>query len=147
MTIDAGRDAGEAEVARDALETVRRYLAAHPESPEFVELRPGAEGEPLVVPRHVVELLATILSHMAAGEGVAVVPKNVELTTQQAADMLNVSRPYLIKLLDLDEIEYRKVGTHRRIALDSILAYKRQDDLRRREAVDELSALTQELED
>ncbi|WP_106211972.1 helix-turn-helix domain-containing protein [Kineococcus rhizosphaerae] len=147
MTIDASRGPTDADRAREALETVRRYLASHPETPEFVELLAAGESEPLVVPRHVVELLATILSHMAAGEGVAVVPKNVELTTQQAADMLNVSRPYLIKLLELDEIEYRKVGTHRRIALESLLAYKRQDDLRRGEAVDELGALTQELED
>ncbi len=59
--------------------------------------------------------------------------------------MLNVSRPYLIGLLDAGEIEYRKVGTHRRVRAASLLDYQRRDDQRRREAADELAALTQEM--
>ncbi|MFI7062589.1 helix-turn-helix domain-containing protein [Kribbella sp. NPDC050124] len=98
-----------------------------------------------MVPRSAVELLARILAHMAAGQGVSVVPADAELTTQQAADLLNVSRPFLIGLLDAGEIEYRKVGKHRRIRADSLLDYKRTDDQRRREAADELTALGQEM--
>ena len=133
------------EVARTALAHVEAYLARHPDGPPFVRLVVEDGGEELVVPRGAVELLARILAHMAAGQGVTVVPSHAELTTQQAADMLNVSRPYLIGLLDAGEIEYRKVGTHRRVQASSLLYYQRRDDQRRREAADELAALTQEM--
>jgi excisionase family DNA binding protein len=82
---------------------------------------------------------------MAKGQGVSVVPSHAELTTQQAADMLNVSRPFLIGLLDAGEIEYRKVGKHRRIKAESLIAYMREDDRSHRAAADELSSLSQEM--
>lgn len=97
------------------------------------------------MPREAVELLATVLSHMAAGRTVSIVPEHAELTTQQAADMLNVSRPFLIGLLEAGEIDYRKVGTHRRIKAQSLIEYQRQDDQKRRAAADELTALDQEM--
>jgi excisionase family DNA binding protein len=86
-----------------------------------------------------------IRAHMAAGRGVSVVPRNAELTTQQAADLLNVSRPFLIGLLKAGEIEFRTVGTHRRIKAASLIDYMRMDDQRRREAADELTRLGQEM--
>jgi excisionase family DNA binding protein len=82
---------------------------------------------------------------MAAGQGVKLVPSHAELTTQQAADLLNVSRPFVIKLLDEGKIGYRTVGTHRRITASSLLAYKRQDDAQRRHAAGELASMTQEM--
>ena len=67
------------------------------------------------------------------------------LTTQQAADFLNVSQPYLIKLLEAGEIAFEKVGTHRHVAFGKLVEYKRRDDLKRSRAADELTELCQEL--
>ncbi len=72
-------------------------------------------------------------------------PSHAELTTQQAADMLNVWRPYLISLLEAGAIPYRLVGRHRRIRHDDLMEYRRQDSAKRRAAADELSGLGQEL--
>ncbi len=82
---------------------------------------------------------------MATGQGVSIVPAHVELTTQQAADLLNVSRPFLIGLLEAGKIEYRTIGRHRRVKAASLREYIRNDDRSRRQAADELSALNQEM--
>jgi excisionase family DNA binding protein len=137
-------DAAASAEAAEALTLVQAFLRAHPEGPATVQLV-DEDGGRLVVPRPAVELFARILAHMAAGHGVSVVPAHAELTTQQAAELLNVSRPYLIGLLDAGEIEYRKVGTHRRVLAGSLLDYKHRDDARRRAALDELTQLSQDM--
>lgn len=146
---DAQPNEQDAELARDALARVKDYLARHRGAAhEPVRIRVDEAGEqPLTLPRVSVELMARVLAHIAAGQTVAIVPNHAELTTQQAADMLNVSRPYLISLLDEGKIGYRRVGTHRRIVASSLLEYKRADDAARRSAADELAAMTQELGD
>jgi excisionase family DNA binding protein len=144
--LDAVRpDSTEVSTAVAAVPQVKDYLAKHPGHDAVRLVVDDEHRESLTVPRSAVELLARILDHMAKGEGVSLVPSHAELTTQQAADMLNVSRPFLIGLLDTEEIEYRKVGAHRRIKAESLMAYMRKDDLRRREAADELTALSQEM--
>lgn len=82
---------------------------------------------------------------MALGQTVAVVPEERELTTQQAANFLNVSRPYLIKLLEQGKIPYIQVGSHRRINFDDLKKYKQQRDENRRKLLDELIAASQEM--
>jgi excisionase family DNA binding protein len=99
----------------------------------------------LVIPRPTVVMFAQILDLLGQGCGVQIVPKEVELSTQQAADMLNVSRPYLIGLLESGKIAYRKVGRHRRIRYEDLLDYRRRDDLNRRAAADDLAAMSEEL--
>ncbi|WP_435108779.1 helix-turn-helix domain-containing protein [Nocardiopsis synnemataformans] len=138
-------DTKQIQAAASALPRIRRYLDEHHETLTPVPVTVEDSQEELLLPRSAVELLASVLAHMAAGRGVSIVPDHAELTTQQAADMLNVSRPHLIGLLQAGEIAYRKVGTHRRVRADSLLEYIGRDDQRRREAADELSAMTREL--
>ncbi|WP_329133898.1 helix-turn-helix domain-containing protein [Streptomyces sp. NBC_01476] len=128
-----------------ALRQVRSYLETHKDRREITVTVADGEPEPLTLPREAVELLAGLLAHLGAGRGVSVVPADAELTTQQAADMLNVSRPFLVGLLNAGEIEYRNVGTHRRIKASSLIEYKLQDDQRRRAAADEVTQLGQEM--
>lgn len=143
---DAAPRADEVDAAVAALPHVREYLLAHPDA-GLIKLHVDDEAgnEPLVLPRAALELLARILGHMAIGQGVSIVPAHAELTTQQAADLLNVSRPFLIGLLEANEIDYRRVGKHRRVLASSLLAYKRTDDARRRQDADALSADAYEL--
>lgn len=138
-------DAAEVETAGLALRRVQSYLSTHTDERAIRVVVGGDPDDALSLPRGAVELLARVLAHMAAGQAVSVVPAHAELTTQQAADLLNVSRPYLIGLLDAGEIEHRKVGKHRRVRVDSLLDYKRKDDHQRREVADELAELNQEM--
>ena len=89
-------------------------------------------------------LLRNILEAIASGRGVTIIPDNAELTTVQAADVLNVSRPYLIKLLDEKTIPHRKVGKHRRIRVEDVMAYKVAIDREREDVLDQLTREAQE---
>lgn len=106
---------------------------------------PADDGDPVEVPSSVVDVLREVLDHLRRGERVRVVPEDVEITTQQAADLLNVSRPYLVGLVDRGEIPSRKVGSRRRLKLTDVLLYREVDLARRKRAVDELAAEAQAL--
>lgn len=134
----------EQRIAAEALPHLRSVLSSHANN-DPVTLQVKGSDEGVVVPREAADLLEQILALLANGQGVTVIPDHAELTTQQAADFLNVSRPYLIKLLDCEGIEYRKVGTHRRVQFEALRRYRDEDDRKRRLAADELSALTQDL--
>lgn len=99
----------------------------------------------VLLPDSVLHVLVVALKELAKGKQVSVVAAEAEMTTQQAADLLLVSRPYLIGLLDAGKIPYRKVGTKRRILAADVLAYKAKDRVRRRKLLDELSAESQQL--
>ena len=100
--------------------------------------------EPIELPAGAVTLLLDILGAMASGQGVTLIPEDTELTTVQAADVLHVSRTFLIKLLEEGQIPYRRVGKHRRIRMEDVMSYKRAIDEQREAVLDQLVAEAQE---
>jgi excisionase family DNA binding protein len=106
----------------------------------------GCDGETddLVLPGHVLQILLDVLSEMSKGNAVSVVPYHHELTTQEAANLLNVSRPYLVSLLEKGDVPFRKVGTHRRVLLTDLMAYRDHINKERQHALDTLTAMSQE---
>ena len=105
----------------------------------------GHESTTLDLPPVVTRLLMDILKETAAGNAVTLVPVHAEVTTQQAADLLNVSRPFLIGLIANGTLPARLVGKHRRLPLADVLAYKADHFAKRSKALDELAAYDQEL--
>jgi excisionase family DNA binding protein len=103
------------------------------------------DGETTEIPDSVFHALKLVVQSMAQGQTITLVPHGKELTTQEAAGLLHVSRPHLIKLLDQDAIPHHKVGTHRRVRIDDVLAYRSKRDTTRREKLDELIQVSEEL--
>jgi excisionase family DNA binding protein len=130
-----------------AAERLSKALAsqlAHGESPKVI-LAGDESGTQQTLPTTAARLLVKILSEIGKGNAVAVVPVKPELTTQEAAELLNVSRPHLIKLLERGQIPFHKVGTHRRLRLADVLAYKRKALEERKAILRELVALNQDM--
>ena len=105
----------------------------------------GPDGERIDLPESAFEALRVIIETMADGRSITLVPHDKELTSQEAADILHVSRPHLIKLLDRGELPFRLVGTHRRIKVEDVLAYRDRRDAERDAALRELTRLSEEL--
>ena len=129
-----------AEQAQAALRALSTLPRKKPARTIRVQLEGMSEGVSVTVPREAFELFLEVLGQMANGNAVTIVPVHAELTTQQAADLLNVSRPYLIGLLDSGKIPFRLVGAHRRVKLADLKAFKDADDRERQAALDELTA-------
>jgi excisionase family DNA binding protein len=143
--------AADKELARKSSRQLSRFLGKRPVGnplPAF-RLRVQADNEPeevVVIPMSAFRLLTDILTQMARGNAVTLMPVYAKLTTQQAADILNVSRPFLISLIDDGKIPYRKVGTHRRIRFDDLMTYKHDTDQKRLQTLEELTREAQELD-
>ena len=123
-----------------------RKLAAWGDGPDPVPARFGAAtAEPIDIPTSALRLLKEILDQMAHGNGVALTPLHAELTTRQAAGLLQISRTHLVQLLDEGRIPCRKVGAHRRVRVRDVLDYRRETESRRRKALDALTAVDRDL--
>ena len=135
-----GQNLAESVIAQDqeapSIKQIERILELEGSQPKLV----GANGEEITIPESVYQVLRQAVHAMASGKVISIVIQERELTTQQAADFLNVSRPYLIKLLEQGEIPYIMVGTHRRIRFDDLMKYKQQRDHKRRQLLQELIA-------
>lgn len=105
----------------------------------------GPQGEAVPIPRSVFAVVVRVAEVLARGDAITLVPVGRELTTQQAADLLNVSRQYLVRLLNEGRIAYTKTGKHRRLKIEDVLAFKDERDQARKAGLDELAAVTQEL--
>ena len=134
----------EAAIARSSGQLLSHY--ARSDRPLTLRVRDGDQDRPIELPAGAVDLLMHVLEAFAAGRGVILIPENAELTTVQAAEVLNVSRPYLIKLLEVKAIPHRKVGKHRRVRMEDVMAYKAAIDREREEVLDQLTAEAQELD-
>jgi excisionase family DNA binding protein len=132
-----------------ALASLLKLLgAARPKSHRDHEPRcelVGPAGQRIAIPEAVFYLLERIVEVLSRGDAITVVPVGKELTTQQAADILNVSRQYLVRLLDERRIPFSKTGAHRRVRVVDVLKFKEKRDQERRRALDELTQMSEEL--
>ncbi len=101
-------------------------------------------GDVTEVPASIFALLEHMLEVLARGDALTMVPVGKELTTQQAANLLNISRQYFVRLLDQGHIPFHRTGTHRRVRMEDVVGYKRQRDLQRSASLDDLAAMSQD---
>lgn len=104
----------------------------------------GPQGERFAIPESIFYLLARVAEVLERGDAISLIPVHQELTTQQSADLLNVSRQYLVRLLDDGQIPYTRTGKHRRLRIDDVMAYKQKRDKERNERFDELIRMSEE---
>ncbi|MHA7817960.1 MAG: helix-turn-helix domain-containing protein [Pseudohaliea sp.] len=126
--------------------TSSRTLAKYADTDRVHMTLRGSNGESdeLVLPGHALQMLLTVLSEMSQGNAISLIPRHQELSTQEAASLLNVSRPFLVGLLEKGEIAHHKVGSHRRVRLEDVLAYREKVDRQRVDALDRLTELSQQ---
>ena len=133
--------------ARQALESSRElahYLGERKDLQFHIQTGKG-KGTNLPLSPMVLRVIHDVLVQLAKGEAISLVPHDSEMTTQEAANLLNVSRPFLAKLLDDQIIPSRKVGTHRRVLFKDVLQYKSASFQKSQQALDELARETQSL--
>jgi excisionase family DNA binding protein len=131
---------------RELADAAQRLLSRHVQSGHTLRISaPDGSSETVEIPAVAATLLMRLLRDLAAGHAVTLVPIHAILTTQEAADLLGVSRPFVIKLLEAGQIPHQMVGTHRRISFKDLMAYKKAADIARDKALDELVSEAQDL--
>lgn len=132
-------------LANQALESVSAVVANPPETITFAILDPDLQGTKITIPGGMFRLMVDVLNAASQGEPITLLPHSAELSTQEAANMLNVSRPYLVKLLDEGAMPSRKVGIYRRVKVQDVLRYQNQEKAKREKILDELTQEAQEM--
>jgi len=132
----------DAKIAQESSRSLSRFAK---QDRLTLQLPTKDHAESIELPRAVVGLLMRILTEMAEGNAVTLMPIHAELTTQQAASILGVSRPFLIKQMKEKKIPYRQIGTHRRVRFQDLMEYKNRIDASRAKVLEELAAQAQEL--
>lgn len=132
----------EMEEAKSSSRTLSKYASA--DRVQMSLRGSNGESDEIVLPGHVLQMLLNVLSEMAKGNAISLMPINQELSTQEAANILNVSRPYLVKLLEEEKIPFHKVGAHRRVFARDIFDYKADIESKRRETLDALAKISQD---
>ncbi|AVK07578.1 MULTISPECIES: helix-turn-helix domain-containing protein [Pseudomonas aeruginosa group] len=138
-------DEKEIAAAVESRRQLAAFLSTKLETQRIEILDDEQRSHTVQLPAFALRLLDEILSELAMGNAVKVVPIHAELTTQEGADLLNVSRPHLVKLLDENVIPHTKVGRHRRVKFADLMDYKQRRTAESRQAMDELAAQAQEL--
>ena len=134
------------ELAIVSSRSIAKIVSSKSDSPLSLRVSTqGGEETVVCVPAAAFKLLGDILNEMAKGNAVTLIPVHAELTTQQAAELLGVSRPFIVEQLEKGNIPFRKVGTHRRVLFRDLMEYKRSMDRKRLESLDELAAEAQKL--
>ena len=129
-------------LARASSQRLRLYVQKN--QPLRITAGEGLDGT-VEIPAAAAALLLRVLNQLAQGHAVTVLPSDTDLTTQKAADILGVSRPFVVKEIKENRLPARNVGTRRRITLGDVLAYKKRSDANRQRALDDLAKLDQEL--
>lgn len=132
----------EIEDAKSSSRTLSKYASA--DRVQMSLRGSNGEADELVLSGQVLQILLNVLSEMGKGNAISLMPINQELSTQEAANILNISRPYLVKLLEQEQIPFHKVGAHRRVFAQDIFNHKEQIEIKRKETLDSLAALSQE---
>lgn len=136
----------DARVAKESSRLLMKFRADAPNGTVRLRVQSddGSETD-AAIPNSAFGLLTAILAEMSKGNSITLTPIHAELTTQQAADLVSVSRPFLIDQMEKGLIPFRKVGKHRRVRFTDLMKYKDAMDRHRLEALDQLSAIDQEL--
>ena len=132
--------------AEQAQNVLRLLSQPEPASNRVLQVAEGPDSAiAIALPRKALDLLVEILAHLANGTAVSILPIQAELTTQQAAELLNVPRPFLLTLLESGKLPYRMVGVHRRVLVEHLAQYAEKEAERSKAILDELTAEAEEM--